>query len=187
MQKRFTLFFFLFLILCLPAQSNSSHPFDRLEPMGEMPEYFKQILHKKNLSSAIHANDMKLLDEKFVFSLLMNGKILYGDPVSLYLSQLLDKILENKPQLRKEIRIFALKSEQVNAFATPMGTIFVNLGLLAHCANEAELAFIICHELAHYSNAHIEEKLKMNPDKITEIDDYLKYHSHSARNGIACR
>lgn len=165
-------------MFCIQAQNNSYVSFDRLEPVGEMPEYCKQILQKKGFSNT-PANDLKLLEEKFIFTLLMKGKLLYGDPVTLYLNQLLDKILTQKPELQKKIQIYALKSDQVNAFSTPMGTIFVNLGLIAHCSNEAELAFIICHELAHYTKSHVEDKLKMDPDKIKDIDDFLKYYSLS--------
>jgi hypothetical protein len=179
MQKLIVVFYFSILTLCLQAQNNYDHSFDRLEPVGEMPDYFKQILQKTTISPNVYPNNLKQLDEQFVFSLLMNGKILYGDPVTQYLNQLLDKILEHKPDLRKDVQIYALKSEQVNAFSTPMGTIFVNLGLIAHCSNEAELAFVICHELAHYAKSHTEDKLKTDPAKIKDIDVFLKYHSQS--------
>ena len=175
MKKILIIFCFSIITHCLQAQNSSYNSFDRLEPVGEMPADLKQILLKKNTQK----DNVKEWDEKFVFSLLMNGKILYGDPVTQYFNQLLDKIIEQKPELRKEVHIYALKSEQANAFSTPMGNIFVNLGLLARCTNEAELAFIICHELAHYVNFLSEEKLKMNPDKIKDIDDFLKYHSQS--------
>ena len=177
MRKFFLLFGFSILTLCLQAQNSYTNSFDRLEPAGEMPDYFKQILQKRPTN--LTTSDVKLIEEKYVFSLLMNGKILYGDPLTQYLNLLLDKILEHKPEMRKEVQIFALKSEQVNAFSTPLGTIFVNLGLIAHCTTEAQLAFIICHELAHYKLAHSEEKWQTNPDKIKEIDDFLKYRSLS--------
>jgi hypothetical protein len=175
MQKLFVLFYLSILTLCLQAQP----PFNRLEPAGEMPDCFKQVLQKKTINLNSNSSDAKLLEEKYIFSLLMNGKILYGDPLTQYLNQLLNKILEQKSELRKEVQIYALKSEQVNAFSTPSGTVFVNLGLIAHCANEAELAFIICHELAHYARSSSEDKLQMDPDKIKDIDDFLKYHSQS--------
>ena len=179
MKKIFLLSIFSIVFAHVQAQNDNYKNFNRLEPAGDMPEYFKTILQKQDMVFTSQTNDLKLLDEKFVFSLLMNGKILYGDPVSNYLNQLLDKILEHKPELRKEVQIYALKSEQVNAFSTPKGTIFVNIGLIARCTNEAELALIICHELAHYTKSHTEDKLKMNPDKISNIDDFLKYRSQS--------
>jgi len=179
MRKLILWLFFSIITFCVQAQNNDYYVFDRLEPKGEMPEYFKQVLQKKENIFNTSSNDVKLLDNKFVFSVLMSGKVLYGDPVTQYLNLLLDKILENKPELRKEIKIFALKSEQVNAFSTPMGNIFVNLGLIAHCSKEAELAFIICHELAHYAKSHLEDKLIIDPEKIKDIDDFLKYHSQS--------
>ena len=153
MKKTVCLTLFALLLFCVQAQKGNFESFDRLEPIGDMPKYFTSILSKKSTDFFTNTHDLKLLDESFIYSLLMNGKILYGDPVSLYLAQLLDKILEHKPELRQKVQIYALKSEQVNAFSTPMGTIFVNLGLIARCSNEAELTFIICHELAHYAKS----------------------------------
>ena len=179
MKKFYLLCFFFILTICLQAQNNLFESFNRLEPEGEMPEYFRTVLQKKDINQHTYTNDLELLEEKIIFSLLMNGKILYGDPVTQYLNLLLTKILEQKPEWQNEVQIYALKSEQVNAFSTPKGTIFVNLGLIAHCNSEAELVFIICHELAHYEKSHIEDKLKMDPDKIKNMDDFLKYHSQT--------
>ncbi|MCL2247292.1 MAG: M48 family metallopeptidase, partial [Lentimicrobiaceae bacterium] len=179
MQKFFAILSFFILTICLQAQNNYDDAFDRLEPIGEMPGSFQKILLKKTNSFNICTNDVNELDEMFVFTLLMNGRVLYGDPVTQYLNLLLNKILEQKPDMRKIVQIYALKSEQVNAFATPAGNIFVNLGLIARCANEAELAFIICHELAHFAQAQSEDNLKKDADKIKDIDDFLKYHSRS--------
>ena len=43
-------------------------------------------------------------------------------------------------------------SEEVNAFALPGGFFFVNSGLILKADNEAELAGVMAHELAHVRN-----------------------------------
>jgi len=50
--------------------------------------------------------------------------------------------------------IKVLDSEEVNAFALPGGFMFVNTGLLLKAENEAELAGVLAHEIAHVAARH---------------------------------
>ena len=50
--------------------------------------------------------------------------------------------------------IKVLDSEEVNAFALPGGFLYVNRGLLLATENEAELAGIMAHEIAHVAARH---------------------------------
>lgn len=47
-----------------------------------------------------------------------------------------------------------IKTDDPNAFATPGGYVFVSLGLLRLVQNEAQLAGILGHEIAHVSQKH---------------------------------
>jgi predicted Zn-dependent protease len=47
-----------------------------------------------------------------------------------------------------------MNSPVVNAFALPGGYIYVTRGLLAHCQNEAQLAVVLGHEIAHVAARH---------------------------------
>jgi len=51
-------------------------------------------------------------------------------------------------------RFGVLDSPNVNAFATPGGYVFVTRGLLARMRNEAELAGVLAHEIAHVVEKH---------------------------------
>jgi len=46
-------------------------------------------------------------------------------------------------------RVAILADEKSNAFACPGGYIFITRGLMRRCTNEAELAALIAHEMAH--------------------------------------
>ncbi|HJR78133.1 MAG TPA: M48 family metalloprotease [Nitrospiraceae bacterium] len=48
-----------------------------------------------------------------------------------------------------------LNHDSINAFAAPAGYIFVTRGLLKQIQNEAELAAVLGHEIAHVSRKHI--------------------------------
>jgi predicted Zn-dependent protease len=48
-----------------------------------------------------------------------------------------------------------LNDESINAFAAPAGYVFITNGLLKQIRNEAELAGVLGHEIAHVSQKHI--------------------------------
>jgi predicted Zn-dependent protease len=51
-------------------------------------------------------------------------------------------------------RFGVLDSDNINAFATPGGYVLVTKGLLARLRNEAELAGVLAHEIAHVVKKH---------------------------------
>ena len=64
---------------------------------------------------------------------------------------------------RPELRYFfgILDTDEINAFAAPGGYIFVTRGALKLMRNEAQLAGVLAHELAHIDQKHIVRKLKL--------------------------
>lgn len=52
-------------------------------------------------------------------------------------------------------RVAILEHDSINAFAAPAGYIFLTRGLLKQIRNEAELAAVLGHEIAHVSEKHI--------------------------------
>jgi beta-barrel assembly-enhancing protease len=62
-----------------------------------------------------------------------------------------------------------LESESVNAFACPGGYILLTLGTLRAAKNEAELAAVLGHEVAHVGKEHMLKTLKsMDKKKLEE-------------------
>ena len=51
--------------------------------------------------------------------------------------------------------IKVLDSEEVNAFALPGGFLYVDLGVILMAENEAELAGVMAHEIAHVAACHV--------------------------------
>ncbi len=67
---------------------------------------------------------------------------------------------------RTDIRfIFAvLDTSQINAYAIPGGYIIITKGALLAMDNEAQLAGVLAHEIAHINQRHIVNKLKIRGD-----------------------
>ena len=59
----------------------------------------------------------------------------------------------DRPDLSYHVAV--LNHDAINAFAAPAGYIFVTRGLLKQIHNEAELAAVLGHEIAHVSQKHI--------------------------------
>lgn len=80
--------------------------------------------------------------------------VYYGDTMSAYVRLVLDKLLAKDPVLRKKLYPFVTRFSSANAMTWQDGTILVNIGLLQKCENEAQLAFVLAHELTHFKLKH---------------------------------
>lgn len=69
-----------------------------------------------------------------------------------------------------------VKDNTINAFASVGGFIYANTGLLKGVENEAELAAVIAHEIAHITSKHNIEKLRrIIKDKNLEVNSEVEY------------
>ena len=66
--------------------------------------------------------------------------------------------VSDRPNLTYHFAI--LNSRDQNAFAAPGGYIFVTIGLLKTLKNEAELAGVLAHEVAHVTQKHMLETIQ---------------------------
>ncbi|MEX0967599.1 MAG: M48 family metallopeptidase [Bacteroidia bacterium] len=145
--------------------------FDQYQPLessGTIPESFVTLTESKVIDDIerIDRSEKRKIrkeKEKFVLvnnylidQLLLSGRVLYNDPVGRYINNVADHIIEANPDLadKERIQIYVVKSTVVNAFAYDNGSIFINLGLIAQLENEAQLAYILSHELVHFQKRH---------------------------------
>ncbi|MEW5693939.1 MAG: M48 family metalloprotease [Candidatus Hydrogenedentota bacterium] len=82
-------------------------------------------------------------------------------------------------------RIHVIRDYQLNAFTVGAGYIFVNSGIIAKLDNEAQLASVLAHEMAHVTKNHIQQTVHEHAkvsgvlslatigmgDKIAELSD----------------
>src|SRR6185437_7954731 len=81
------------------------------------------------------------------------AKIINDPVVTEYVNRLGQNLVRNS-DAKVPFTIKVIDSQEVNAFALPGGYMFVNCGLLLKADNEAELAGVLAHEIAHVAARH---------------------------------
>ncbi len=174
-----------------PARSNGELPPDVLQTTTEKYERSKTKINTGQSEELQKAEDDFYLQTNYqVDQILHSGSIMVGDSMGMYVNRVADSLLANDPETRAQINIYILRSATVNAFATDRGSIFVTIGLLTRLRNEAELAYVLAHEIIHYKRRHVLtgyiEGVQMQKGDgkyaaTTFENRYLKKHSY-ARN-----
>lgn len=77
-----------------------------------------------------------------------------SSPVTKYVQDLGKKLAAQAPGYKWPYNFHVANVADINAFALPGGTIFVNLGTIQAAQNEAELAGVMAHEISHVVLQH---------------------------------
>ena len=81
------------------------------------------------------------------------AKMVDDPAVTEYVNRLIQTVANNS-DAKVPFTIKVVDSDEVNAFALPGGFMFVNTGLIMKADNEAELAGVLAHEIAHVAARH---------------------------------
>lgn len=131
---------------------------------------------RETVDSKLSAEQQKTLDEaraELEIGRNMAGRLLkfygaypdeklvrYVNEVGLYVAK-----FSEHPERRYMFDVY--NSETVNAFACPGGYVLISLGAIKTASNEAELAHILGHEIAHVGRKHMFNTLtKMSKDEL---------------------
>lgn len=78
----------------------------------------------------------------------------------------------NRPEI--EFRFAVIDTPIINAFAAPGGYIFVTKGALAKMEDEAELAAVLSHEIAHVTERHIVKELNIKGTDASPVSGFAQ-------------
>ncbi len=132
-----------------------------VELSGEIPQDFLNSCNK-NTSILFKISDKKEKQQQRNFNTIMSfslrelfvsGNIYFNDESTIYVREVVDYIL-NFANLDIEVNAFVSRFDQPSATAWQDGTIIVNSGLLEQLENEAQLAFVLAHEIGHLVKQH---------------------------------
>jgi len=160
---------YVFLIAFFISIQINAQNFDNfkvLSSKGDVPEEFnkassdkvqeeiKGVSKKQSYADRKTEESFILQNNYLIDQMLTSGAVLYNEELSNYVSKVADEVLKNDKELRSQLRFYIIKTPVVNAFSTDRGTIFITAGLLAQIENEAQLAFVLSHEIVHYLKKH---------------------------------
>lgn len=164
--KSFLLLILLFTTLSVYAQSIDFNNYTPITSSGTLPsefstssteKYYKStgVIGRKERRFDKRAKKEFLLNSVFgIDELLSSGKVLFNDPVGNYVDRVFAIVVSAANIDKDNVKVFVVKTNRANAFATDQGYIFITTGLLARLHNEAELAFVLSHELIHFQKKH---------------------------------
>lgn len=92
---------------------------------------------------------------------IVNQVNLYNDrDINNYVKQIGETLIpySDRPKLKYTFQV--VNDDSINAFATMGGFVYVHTGLLKAADNEAEVAGVMAHEIAHITNKHALKQMR---------------------------
>lgn len=120
------------------------------------PKYNVSLIGQRNVGNGL---DFYSLDREIALGKQLSQEVessakLVTDPVvNEYVNRIGQNLVRNS-DARVPFTIKVLDNEEVNAFALPGGFFYVDAGLILAADNEAELAGVMAHEIAHVAARH---------------------------------
>ncbi|RYZ71253.1 MAG: hypothetical protein EOP09_04910 [Proteobacteria bacterium] len=143
---------------------------------------------KESVDSKLSADDQRKLDEaraEMEIGRNMAGRLIkyYGaypdEKLVRYVNEVGALVSRSSDYPDRKFMFEVYYSDDVNAFACPGGYILISLGAIKNASNEAELAHVLGHEIAHVGKKHMfnalskmsEEELKKEGETKTKFGD----------------
>lgn len=135
----------------VPAQSRKS-PGAQLEDKNNPELIGKRDINKGNMS--FYSLDREVnIGRQLALEIDQSSKIITDPVVNEFVNRIGQNIVLHS-DARVPFTIKVIDSPEVNAFALPGGFLYVNRGLLEAAENEAEVAGVLAHEIAHVAARH---------------------------------
>lgn len=175
---------FIFVRIVLSAQINELFTFQKDNRAIKTSWVNHSSLIKEEWKKSIPSRKKRDLNELLdnLFSQMqdqINDKSTVTDSVAfLYGKKLLSHIALSNPEIdTSNILVFFNRSAIPNAYSTGDGSIYINYGLLNILENEAQLIFILAHEIAHIQAQHVKSELIKYFETIDDKDLQAKLKS----------
>jgi len=106
------------------------------------------------VSGIVSLEQERIIGQGFLEQVYAQAPLLNDPIIEEYTELLLYRLSETSQVKDREYTIVLIDEKSLNAFAAPGGVIGVNGGLFLNAGNEAQLASVLSHELAHLSQRH---------------------------------
>jgi hypothetical protein len=145
----------------LGEESNKNLKENFLTLRDQLGDQQDDLENNETYEEAIVVRDVLLNTSAAIRGLHSSGSVIFSGDAVDYLNKLKDYLLKDYEGYRAKINVYITREPTHNAFSIVTGNIYINTGLLKNLKNEAQLAYILCHEIMHIVNKHsINEQLK---------------------------
>lgn len=177
MHNRILLSFLLLICSHLPGitQSQVVYAFQQDDTLLKKTYYDQVMKIRDNLVNSLDKKKAESKDYKDIYeqqykeigALIKSNRTITEAATHKYLQAFVQKIINANPELAAlQLRVVLTRDWWANASSMGDGTIAFNAGLLMLLNNEAEMAFVLCHELAHYYLDHSNKRIKKSVETL---------------------
>lgn len=106
-------------------------------------------------ASAMSAVEERKLGENFMRMARRSLDIVDDPELNQYIQALGNRLVAHNADRKQDFQFFIVRDPALNAFAVPGGFVGVNTGLILATQDEAELAAVLAHEIAHITQRHL--------------------------------
>lgn len=97
---------------------------------------------------------------KEIYREIIQSAPLNDDPYIAFTVDSIKRRLEDKALMPFPVTLTVINAENIDAFATMGGYVYITTGLIGMCDKEEELAGVIAHEFAHIKKRHVAKRLE---------------------------
>lgn len=106
-------------------------------------------------SQALTLAQEQALGREILKEIRRNLPLIEDPEVTSYVRSLGLRLVAASPDAHPDFHFLVIQDPAINAFATPGGVVAINTGLLTAARNEAEVAAVVAHEIAHVTQRHL--------------------------------
>jgi predicted Zn-dependent protease len=143
--KRFLAMLLALALVSAPAFAQKKKPKDDVEQIGN-----------RDVDCSVNFYGLErevALGKQFAQEIERSVKLVDDPVVNEYVNRVGQRLVRNS-DAKVPFTIKVIESDQINAFALPGGFFYVNSGLILAATEEAEMAGVMAHEIAHVTARH---------------------------------
>ena len=157
MKKLLVLLFLLpFVVKAQQKESFKESAYVTQHIYDKAPSYTKNDKYNR-LTYLFSIIAGKQISDELNSDLLLNWQ-----EMEAYLNEVLQKVLPQELKNDSAIHVYIRKEGDFGADMTPAGQLYINLGTFSELTDEATLAAMMLHELAHYHEQHYLKRFLIN-------------------------
>jgi predicted Zn-dependent protease len=120
-----------------------------------------QILQLSNMSDQQEVGLGQQINQQLAVQLARQGTPLSNHrAATAYINQIGQRLVPNSSRPNIPYTFQVVEDPGINAFATMGGFVYINAGLMFEADNEAELASVVAHEIAHIADRHAVKQMR---------------------------